>query len=481
MRLTKVVDSLSEVFDKTGLKSGMTISFHHHLRNGDYLLNMVLDEAARRGIKDLTIHASAIFDTHEPLIQHIRNGVVTQILCDYMSKTVGQAISSGIMEKPVIFRTHGSRPGDICEGKTPIDVAFVAAPTSDIMGNCTGKFGKSRFGSIGYAMADAECAKQTVVITDNLVEYPLAGASITEDFVDYVLQVESIGDPELIVSGTTQLTRDPVRLRMAQMAIKCIEASGLLKDGFSFQTGAGGATLAGAQYLKEKMLEKGIVGSFIVGGITSLSVDLQRSGCFKALLDVQSFDTGAADDLATNPNHIEVSGRQYSSAAGTSSCMTRLDAALMGATEIDVNFNVNVHTDSNGIIMGGSGGHTDACQQCKLAIIIAPLFRNRLPIVLDRVNVISTKGEYIDVLVTEKGVAVNENVTKENRIPDLKERFEKAGIPVKSIQELKAMAEEICGIPEAAPKGKKIVGEVLGHEGEFVDYVYSVPSLEGKF
>ena len=475
MNLTKVINSIDEAIELTGLKDGMTISFHHHLRNGDYVINMVVDACARKGLKNLILHASSLFDAHEPLIEHIKNGVISQIYCDYMSKKLGQAISAGIMEKPVIFRTHGSRPGDICEGKTPIDVAFIGAPTSDDMGNCTGKFGKSRFGSIGYAMADAECADKVVVITDNLVEYPLAGASISEDYVNYVVPVESIGDPELIVSGTTQITRDPVRLRMAQMAVKCVEAAGLLKDGMSFQTGAGGATLATAAYLKTLMLERGIVGSFIVGGITSFSVDLQKSGCFKALLDVQSFDTNSAEDLATNPNHIEVSGRQYSSAAGTSSCMTKLDAAMMGATEIDTEFNVNVHTDSNGVIMGGSGGHTDACEQCKLAIIIAPLFRNRLPIILDHVNVISTPGHCVDLLVTEKGVAVNPNVTKENRIPDLEEKLRAAGIPVKSIFELKELAESICGKPVTAPKGDKIVGEVLGHFGEHVDYIYNVP------
>ena len=475
--MNKVIESIEQALELTGLRDGMTVSFHHHLRNGDYVLNMVLDAAAKKGIKNLTLHASSVFDIHEPLIEHIKNGVVTEICCNYMSKTVGRAVSAGILEKPVIFRTHGSRPGDICEGKVHIDVAFIAAPTSDTMGNCTGKLGKSRFGSIGYAMADAEHADKVVVITDNLVAYPLAGASITEDYVHYVLPVESIGDPERIVSGTTQITRDPVRLRMAQMAVRCIEAAGLLEDGMSFQTGAGGATLAAAVYLKERMLEKGVVGSFVVGGITSYLVDLQRSGCFRALLDVQSFDTGAAEDLATNSNHIEVSGRQYSSAAGTSSCMTTLDTAMLGATEIDTDFNVNVHTDSNGIIMGGSGGHTDIAEQCRMTVVIAPLFRNRLPIILDHVNVISTRGEYVDLLITEQGVAVNENAVKANRVPDLKEKLIAAGIPVRSIGELKARAEAICGKPQKAPRGDRIVAEVLGHRGEHVDYIYNVPNI----
>ena len=35
---------LKEIFDLAGIKDGMTISFHHHLRNGDYVQNMVSEE-----------------------------------------------------------------------------------------------------------------------------------------------------------------------------------------------------------------------------------------------------------------------------------------------------------------------------------------------------------------------------------------------------------------------------------------------------
>ena len=62
--MSKLIESIKEAIEKTGLKSGMTISFHHHMRNGDYVLNMVLEEAARMGIRDLTVNASSIFDIH---------------------------------------------------------------------------------------------------------------------------------------------------------------------------------------------------------------------------------------------------------------------------------------------------------------------------------------------------------------------------------------------------------------------------------
>ncbi|MBQ1281622.1 MAG: citrate lyase subunit alpha, partial [Oscillospiraceae bacterium] len=277
----KLTASIREAIRLADLRDGMTVSFHHHLRNGDFVLNMVMEEIAALGIRDLTVNASSLFDAHMPLLDHIRSGVVTQLMTNYMAGGVGRAISHGIMEKPVQFRTHGGRPAAIMSGETPIDVAFIAAPSADPMGNCSGKFGKSACGSLGYAYADAMCAKKVIVITDNLVEYPLLDCSIPESFVDYVVCVDAIGDPKGIVSGTTRITRDPVGLRMAAYAAKVIEHSGLLKDGFSFQTGAGGASLAAAKVLKDIMLQKEIKGSFGLGGITGYMVDMLRAGCFR--------------------------------------------------------------------------------------------------------------------------------------------------------------------------------------------------------
>jgi citrate lyase alpha subunit len=176
-------------------------------------------------------------------------------------------------------------------------VAFIAAPTADPMGNCSGKYGPSACGSLGYAFADAMFAKKVVVITDNLVSYPMQDFSISENYVDYVVEVDAIGNPKGIVSGTTRITRDPVGLVMAANAAKVIEASGLLKDGFSFQTGAGGASLAAAKFLKDIMLQKGVQGSFGMGGITGYMVDMLQAGCFRTLMDVQETTIAISDEL----------------------------------------------------------------------------------------------------------------------------------------------------------------------------------------
>ena len=466
--MSKLVNSVREAVALAGLKDGMTVSFHHHLRNGDFVLNMVMDEIAKQGIKDLTVNASSLFDVHAPLLNHIQNKVVTGLAADYISAGLGRAISQGILDKPVQFRTHGGRPKDIATGKTPIDVAFIAAPAADAMGNCSGKNGKSACGSLGYAYADAMYAKKVVVITDNLVAYPLQDWSISESYVDYVVQVEAIGDPKGIVSGTTQITRDPVGLIMASHAAKVIEASGLLKDGFSFQTGAGGASLAAAKFLKDIMLAKNIKGSFGLGGITGYMVDMLQAGCFQSLLDVQCFDLKAVESLRTDPRHQEISAMHYAAPGERSAVVDNLDVVILGATEIDTNFNVNVHTDSNGVIMGGSGGHSDTAAGAKLSMIIAPMFRARLPIVTDQVTCISTPGKDIDVLVTQGGIAVNPAKV------ELRQRLLEAGLPVVDIHELKEKTERITGVPRKLSHGDRVVAEVIGRNGDLQDQIYSI-------
>lgn len=466
--MSKLISSVREAIEKTGLRDGMTISFHHHMRNGDFVLNMVLEQAAEMGIKDLTVNASSIFDIHEPIIEHIKNGVVTGLECNYMGGKVGKAISQGILGKPVIFRSHGGRAGDMENGSSKIDIAFLAAPCADNMGNCSGKYGPSACGSLGYAFSDAMHADKVVVITDNLVPYPLKDTSISEGYVDYVVEVSQIGDPAHIVSGTTKITRDPVGLRIAGLAAQVVKHSGYLKDGFSFQTGAGGASLAVAKYVEEMMEKENIKGSFCMGGITGYMVDMANKGYFDTILDVQCFDLKAIESIRENPKHQEISAMRYASPAAKSAAVDSLDVVILGATQVDVNFNVNVHTDSNGFIMGGSGGHCDTAAGSKLAIIVAPLIRARLPLIVDEVLCKSTPGETVDVVVTQRGIAVNP------KQKELKEKLLKAGLPVKDIEELKQIAEDIAGVPNKIQTGDKVVAKVLYRDGTLLDTIKNV-------
>ncbi|MGI6687927.1 MAG: citrate lyase subunit alpha [Christensenellales bacterium] len=466
--MSKLTSSLKEALQACGLKDGMCVSFHHHLRNGDQTLNQVMAEIAAMGIKNLTVEASSLFETHSPLINHIREGVVTHIGVNYMAGSLAAAISEGILPNPVRFRSHGGRPAAMARGTAKVDIAFIAAPAADPMGNCNGISGPAACGSLGYAMPDAQYARKVVVLTDCLMPYPLIPASIPENLVDYVVTLPSIGDPEGIVSGTTRMTRDPVALTIARYAAQVIEHSGLLKNGFSFQTGAGGASLAVTQFLKPIMRQKDIKGSFGLGGITGYLVDMLEEGFFESLLDVQCFDLKAVDSIRRNPRHQEISATRYASPLAKSAAVNSLDAVVLGALEIDTHFNVNVLIDSNGIIAGGSGGHSDTAAGAKLAMVVAPLYRARLPIIVDKVLCTTTPGDTVDVLITQRGIAVNPKQT------ELKDRLSHAGLPVYPIEKLKEMAESYTGVPTPVKPGGKIVGEVEYHDGTVIDVIRAV-------
>ena len=465
---SKMVNSLAEVFAKIPVKDGMTLSFHHHFRNSDGVVNMVLETAAKLGIKNLKVALSSVFPVHAPLIQHVKNGVVTALDTNYMSGPVAKAVSQGLFPTPVVMRTHGGRGRAIECGELKIDVAFIAAPAADEYGNINGVQGPTACGSLGYAFPDAQYADCVVAVTDYMVEYPLSPISIPQTRVDYVVKVDCVGDPNGIVSGTTRITKDPVGLKIAENAAKVIQAAGLIINGFSFQTGAGGASLATAVFVRKMMEKDHITGSFALGGITGYMVDMLEKGFFKKIMDVQGFDLEAIKSITTNPNHLEIGADFYASPFNAGCAVNKLDAVILGATEIDTDFNVNVVTGSDGIIMGGSGGHADAAAGAKVTIIVANLLRGRLPIIVDKVLTATTPGETIDVLVTERGIAVNPRRT------DLKETLLAAGLPVKDIRGLKELAEKIAGTPKQVKTGEKIVAVVEYRDGTIIDVVRQV-------
>ena len=465
----KLVSSLKDAIIKSGLKDGMTISFHHHLRNGDYIISIVMQEIASLGIKDLTICASSLTKAHDCLVEHIKNGVVSSIETSGIRGALAEEISKNcILNKPVIFRTHGGRARAIESGECKIDLAFIAASCCDNMGNMNGCMGKSAFGSMGYAQVDARFAKKVIAITDSLVDYPAHPISIPQTLVDYVVVVDEIGDPKLISQGATRYTKNPIELIIAEYASQVMIASGLVKNGFSYQAGSGGISLAVARFLKDYMKSHQIQGSFASGGITSTMTQLLEEGYFQALLDVQTFDSDAVSSLKNNDAHIEMDAEMYADPLTKGSVTNNLDVMILSATEVDINFNVNVLTSSDGIIMGALGGHPDTAAGANLAIVVAPLLRKRIPIVVDEVVTISTPGDCIDVVVTERGIAVNPSN------PKLKERLIEMGLPIYSIEQLKDMAYELTGVPEKPTLGDKIVGLVEYRDGTIIDVIRNV-------
>lgn len=443
----------------------MTISFHHAFRGGDKVLNMVMKVIAKMGFKNLTLASSSLATVHDELIEHIENKVVTQIYTSGLRSKLGEAISHGILDKPVQIHSHGGRVHLLQSGELKIDVAFLGVPCIDKYGNASGYKGHSRCGSLGYAMMDAKYAKYVVALSETLEPYPNMPASISQDEVDCIVLVDEVGDPSKIGEGATRMTTNPKELLLARRTARVIENSGLFKNGYSLQTGTGGASLATTIFLSEKMEEQNIKASFGLGGITGTMVYMLKRGLIDKLLDVQSFDEFAAKSLGENTNHIEISANEYANPSSKGTAIKQLDVVVLSALEIDVDFNVNVITGSKGLLRGASGGHSDTAAKAKLAIIVAPLTRGRIPTVRKRVNTIVTPGESVDVLVTDQGIAVHP------RNVELKQRLKKAGLTIVDIEELYDRAIRLCGEPKQIQYTDKVVAQIRYRDGSIIDEV----------
>jgi citrate lyase subunit alpha / citrate CoA-transferase len=439
----KRLPDLRAAFERAGLRDGMTISTHHHFRDGDRVALLALQTAAEMGVRDLRWFPSASFRVHEPVIDLLRSGVVNRIEGS-MNGPLGEFTSRGGMPGIGVLRSHGGRWQAIQDGEVHIDIAVIAAPTADAFGNADGSHGPSACGSLGFALADSMYADHVVVVTDNLVPFPCVPWQIQGNNVDFVVEVDCVGDPSKIVSGTTQITKSPDRLLIAEYVARFIRDAGILRDGFSFQAGAGGIALAFVSYLKDMMRDAGVRARFVRGGSTQYLVELLNEGLVDYILDGQTFDLAGVSSIASDPRHIATSPFTSYNYHGKGNFASMVDVAVLGATEVDVEFNGNVVTHSDGMLLHGIGGWQN-CLFAGCTILAVPSFRDRVPVIVDRVTTVTGPGELIDVVITERGVAINP--LRE----DLLRAVEGSALPIRCIREIKADIEELVGGPPAPP------------------------------
>lgn len=466
----KLVSSLKDALIKAGIKDGMTVSTHHHLRNGDILTNILFDTIKELGIKNIRWFPSASFPCHSYLIKYLEDGTISHIEGS-MNGPLGKFTTEGKMKGIGVLRSHGGRYQSIQDGEVHIDIAVIAAPTSDPFGNSNGVNGKSACGLIGFALGDSEYADKVIVVTDNLVPFPCVPWQIQGNNVDYVVQVDSLGDPSKIVSGTTEVTKSPDRLLIAEYVAQFIEEAGIMKDGFSFQAGAGGTNLAFVLFLKERMKAKGVKARFVRGGSTKYLVQLLEEGLTDYILDGQTFDLDGVRSMRDNPGHVNTSPFTSYNFHGKGNFASIIDTAVLGATEVDVNFNANVVTHSDGYLLHGIGGWQN-CLYSKCTILAIPSFRDRIPVIMDEVTTLCGPGELIDVIITERGIAINP------KRKDLLEAVKGSTLPIKTIQEIRDEVNEICGGAPAKPKinKDKVVAVVKWVDGTVMDSVFQILS-----
>ena len=361
---SKVLPSIVDALRKCGIRDGMTLSFHHHFRDGDYVINMVMEAVASLGIKDISICCS----------------------------------------------------------------------------------------SLGTAQA------------------PNMPASIQGIDVDYVVVVDQIGNPNKIANELLRFTEDPRELIIARYTAEAMAATPYFRDGFNFQTGGGGPSLAATRFLKPYMDEKNVKMGFCMGGVTRPELELLKEGYIRTILDAQDFDLASVRSVNETPGHYEISTSQYANPLNKGAFVNQLDFVILGALEIDVHFNVNVVTGSDGILRGAPGGHPDTAAGAKCTIIVAPLLRTRNVTVCDEVLTVTTPGESVDMLVTEYGIAVNP------RRPELLEALKKTTLPLMTIEELRDIAYSIAGKPEPVEFGDRVVALIEYRDGTIIDTVRQMDS-----
>src|SRR6201981_1204251 len=295
----KRLPDLETALRKCGLRGGMVVSNHHHLRDGDRVALMMLEAAARIGVKDLLWFPSASFPSQKSAIDLMQAGIIHHIEGS-MNGPLGDYCTQGKMRGMGVLRSHGGRWQAIQDGEVHIDIAIIAAPAGDAFGNADGSHGKSACGSLGFALADSMYADSVIVVTDNLVPFPCLPWQIQGNNVDYVVEIDSIGDPEKIVSGSTQITRSPDRLRIAELVARFLRDSGIMRNGFSFQAGASGIALAFVDHLRRMMKQDGVKARFVRGGSTRYLVEMLREGLTDYILDGQTFDLDGVNAIATD-------------------------------------------------------------------------------------------------------------------------------------------------------------------------------------
>ena len=462
----KVIKNFDEFFKIVNIHENKNISFHHHLRNGDFVINMVLNYYLEENVKKINLFPSSVFPKYTRILTLLKNNQINDITTNYCNGPVAEYISEYGLPGKLTMQTHGGRARAILEGKNKIDIAYVAVPYANLQGDAIGYKGKNKCGSLGYVIPDTLRAKIVVLITDTLVDEVIENPEINRENVDYIIKVDAIGSNLGIVSGTTSITTNPIGIKIARNTSSLLNELGLIKNGFSFQSGAGGISLRVTKDVKDIMIKDNIKASFFSGGITKYHVEMLEEGLVDKLYDVQCFDLEAVESLNRNRNHFPISASRYANPSNEHQVIKDLDVVILGATEIDYDFNVNVTTDSHQTIIGGSGGHSDTATESQVCIIVSPLIKGRIPIIKKRVTTITTLGKNIDCFVTERGIAINP------RRSDLLEKLKNSKLSILKIEDLAKIAYRFTGIPKDIKNEEDIIGIVEDRTYQVIDKLY---------
>ena len=98
-----------------------------------------------------------------------------------------------------------------------------------------------------------------------------------------------------------------------------------------------------------------------------------------------------------------------------------------------------------------------------------PSFRDRIPVIVDEVTTLCGPGELIDVVVTERGVAINP------RRQDLLDAVKGSKLPIRPLRDIKKEVERICGgKPQRPTPQDRPVAIVKWVDGTVLDTIWQI-------
>ncbi len=482
---SKVVDSLDAVIEAC-LPDGGWLSMPHYYRNDPTALRLVLESLERVGRRGVKLLVAAFFDAHaELLLPAIERGVIGGFEGNAYGRTAAALRDGRMLPWVGLGRTHGGRARCHNRGERPVDLAIGPVPVCDAWGNASGILGRegARCGPIGLFEPDACNARHVALLTERVHPGVLAPASIDMRMVDFVVPVDHVGDNRGIGTGTTSLDRvqgDPLRQRIADKVMAAMLASGVIRDGFNFQIGSGAGLLVLAQ-LVPLMRQRGIRAGFTTGGTMAFHVDLLEQGLLDLYVDGQLFqpDPRIFASLRSDPRHVELGPSWYYDPSSRQPAVDLMDVVVLGASELDLDFNVNTVTGYDGRLRTGIGGGPDAAAGSDLTLFAMPLARvNRAgrsaPCIRERVHTVVTPGEVVSAVITEEAVAINP-AAKGEAVERLREGASAAGLQVVTIEQLVELAarraHELGPLMDGPRSSDEVVFCVEWRDGRLIDCV----------
>lgn len=486
---SKVVPTLEELVD-AWVPNGGWVSMPHWYRNEATGLGHVLRALRATGKKGVHLISAAFFPAHaELLLEALRDGTIGGIEANAYGP-LAAAVARGELNEIVVGRSHGGRARAMQQGERVVDLAVGFVATADRWGNSNGVQGPNhaRFGAAGLFEPDLRWSRHSVLLCEQVHPGLIAFSPLDMRLVDAVVQVDKVGDRAGVTTGTTDLARmrkDKQRVAMASHILEVLEASQVVRDGFSFQVGSGAGLLV-LEDMVHQMHTRGIKAGWTVGGVTEWHIDLLEAGLLEVLLNGQTFTPTdrVCESLLHDCRHKDVSTAWYYSPASKQEACCVMDVAVLGASEVGVDFSLNTVTGYDGKLRTGIGGAQDAAAGAHLTVAALPLARvNRkglsAPCVRERVHTVVTPGDCVDVVVTEEHVAVNPRSTSP-WVPPLLERAAAVGLELTTIEALvdasMQRAKQIGTLMEEPRHTDEIVYAVEWRDGRLLDVVRKLES-----